>query len=136
MNMDNMGHEVENHVEDAKQEVKNRAEDASQEMNEMGRELRQRANDIRKEAVKQMNAAADSIRKEAHDSTDNPDAHKAADEVAKGLEKTAHYLNDHSVEDMGAEATKVVRSNPLRVVFVTFVVGLIIGIMMRGNDKH
>jgi hypothetical protein len=58
---------------------------------------------------------------------------QSADELAKGLEKAASYLNSKSVEDMGGDATRVVARYPLRAVFITFIVGLLIGIMMRGD---
>jgi ElaB/YqjD/DUF883 family membrane-anchored ribosome-binding protein len=112
-----------------------KVQDVSKELGELGREVRQKANDIRKETVKQLNSAAESIRKEARESSDSPEAHKAADEVAKGLEKAAHYLNNRSVEQMGAEATRVVKRNPMRMLFITFVVGFLLGMSMRGGDN-
>lgn len=117
------------------EKVHGAAQDVNNDLAELGRELRHRANDIRKETVKQLNNAADSIRKETRESTESTEAHKAADEVAKGLEKAAQYLNNRSVEEMGLEATRVVRRNPVRVVFITFIVGLLMGMMMRGGDK-
>ena len=90
------------------EKVQDAARDVAQELSEFAREVRQRANSVRKEAVKQLNHAAESIRREAHDNTEDKKAHEAADEVAKGLEKAAHYLNTNSVEQMGTEATKVV----------------------------
>jgi ElaB/YqjD/DUF883 family membrane-anchored ribosome-binding protein len=117
------------------EKVEDAVQDVSKEIGELGRELRQKANDIRKEAVKQLNAAAESIRKEARESSDNPEAYKTADEVAKGLEKAAHYLNNRSVEQMGVEARRVVKRNPMRMIFITFVVGFLLGISMRGGDK-
>jgi len=116
--------------------VHDTVEDAAQDLGELGRELRHKANDIRKETVKQLNTAAETIRKEAREASDSPEAHKAADEVAKGLEKAAHYLNNRSVEQMGMEATRVVKRNPMRTLFITFVVGLLLGMMMRGGDKN
>jgi ElaB/YqjD/DUF883 family membrane-anchored ribosome-binding protein len=86
--------------------------------------------------VKQLNTAAESIRKEARESTDSADARKAADEVAKGLEKAAHYLNSRTVEQMGEDATRVVQRNPMRVMFIAFVVGWLMGMMMRGGEKR
>jgi ElaB/YqjD/DUF883 family membrane-anchored ribosome-binding protein len=112
-----------------------RVQEVSKEISELGRELRQKADDIRKETVKQLHSAAESIRKEAREASDSSEAHKAADEIAKGLERAAHFLNNRSVEQMGVEATRVVRRNPMRVMFVTFVVGLMLGMMMRGGDR-
>jgi vacuolar-type H+-ATPase subunit I/STV1 len=110
-------------------------QDVAQELGDLGRELRQKANDIRGEVVNQLNAAADSIRSQARETSDNREAHQAADEIAKGLEKAAHYLNNHSVEQMGVQATRVVRQNSVRILFVVFVVGLLLGLIMRNNGK-
>lgn len=108
--------------------------DVSKELGELGRELRQRANDIRKEAVKQLNHAAESIRREAHEKEDES-AQKTADEVAKGLEKAAHYLNTNSVEQMGQEATRIVKKNPVPSLLVILGIGILIGLLLRGGKK-
>ena len=100
-----------------------------------GRELRQQANSVRKEAVKQLNHAAESIRKEARETTDDKTAHQTADEVAKGLEKAAHYLNNNSVEQMGAEATKAVRQNPISAILVALGIGMVIGLLLNSGNK-
>jgi ElaB/YqjD/DUF883 family membrane-anchored ribosome-binding protein len=111
------------------------AEDIQRELRELQRQLRGRANDVRKEVVKQLNTGADAIRKEARQSAAGDEAKASADEIARGLEKAASYLNSRSVEDMGEEAVRVVRSNPVRAVMVAFVVGLLMGIMMRGDER-
>jgi ElaB/YqjD/DUF883 family membrane-anchored ribosome-binding protein len=111
------------------------AEDIAKELRELGRELRHRANDARKEVVKQLHTSADTIRREARQATDDAEAQKRADELAKGLEKAANYLNSRSVEDMGAEATRVVQRYPLRAVIITFVVGALLGMILSGGNK-
>ncbi|NWG18169.1 MAG: hypothetical protein HXY41_16215 [Chloroflexi bacterium] len=116
-----------------------KAEDAAQEiardLRELQRELRGRANDVRKEVVKQLYAGAQTIRREASEAKVGGEAKRNADELARGLEKAASYLNSRSIEDMGEEAVRVVRKNPMRAVMVAFGVGLLMGIMMRGGDK-
>ncbi|MBL8118103.1 MAG: hypothetical protein J0L63_07420 [Anaerolineae bacterium] len=110
-------------------------QDVTKELGELGRELRQRANDIRKEAVKQLNHAAESIRREAREDMDDESAQKTADEVAKGLEKAAHYLNTNSVEQMGQEATRIVKKNPVPSLLVILGIGILIGLLLRGGKK-
>ncbi len=110
------------------------AQDVAAKSRELGRELRQRANDVRKEAAKQLFAAAETIRKEAREAGAAGDVKQGADEIAKGLEKAAAFLRDRSVEQMGDEAVRVVRKNPMRAVIVAFIVGLIIGLLLR-EDK-
>lgn len=117
------------------EKVQEAAQDVSKELRELGRELRGRANDVRKEAAKSLNSVASTIRKEVRDVGAGTEAMQNADELAKNLEKAASYLNSKSVEDMGGDATRVVQRYPLRAVFITFIVGLLIGIMMRGDNK-
>lgn len=117
------------HLEDVVQ-------NANKDMRELGRELHTRAEDIRKETVKTLHNAAETIRKEAREATQDNGAHKTADEVAKGLDKAAHYLQSHSVDQMGAQATRVVRQNAMQIAIVALVIGLLLGIVLRGNaDK-
>lgn len=111
-------------------------QDVAHELGDLGREMRQKANDIRGEVVNQLNTAADSIRSQARESSESQEAHKAADEIAKGLEKAAHYLKDHSVEQMGVQATRVVRQTSARILFIAFVVGLLLGLMMKNGSKR
>lgn len=115
--------------------VQDVAQDVSAELREIGRELRSRANDVRKEAVKQLNTAAETIRKEARERGADDSTLKGADDVAKGLEKAAQYLNSHSVEQFGSETARVVRRNPLRALVIAFGVGLLMGILMGSGKK-
>jgi hypothetical protein len=116
--------------QDAMQDV---SEDLSRELRELQRTLRHRANDVRKEVVKQLNTGAQTIRREARDSNVGDEAKRNADEIARGLERAANYLNSRSVENMGEEAVRVVRKNPIRTVVIAFAVGALMGIMMRGD---
>ncbi len=109
------------------------AEDLQRELRELQRQLRGRANEVRKEVVKQLYTGADAIRKEARQSEAGDEAKRSADEIARGLEKAASYLNSRSVENMGEEAVRVVKRNPMRAVIIAFVIGLLMGIMMRGD---
>jgi ElaB/YqjD/DUF883 family membrane-anchored ribosome-binding protein len=115
-------------AEDVQQEVK-------EELKEVGREVRKRANDVKDEVVKQLFGAAETIRKEAKEAHLEGEGKSAAYDVAKGLEKAANYLNSRSVEKMGDDATRVVRRNPMRAVMVALIVGLLLGIMLKGGDK-
>jgi ElaB/YqjD/DUF883 family membrane-anchored ribosome-binding protein len=110
-------------------------EDIQRELREVQRQLRGQANDVRKEVVKQLYTGAETIRKEARQSNVSNEAKHSADEIARGLEKAASYLNSRSVEDMGEEAVRVVRANPIRAVIIAFVVGLLMGLMMRGDNS-
>lgn len=110
-------------------------EEIKKEASELGREIRQRAEDVKKETVKQLNNAAQTIRKEVREAKVDKEAVQKADELAKNLEKTAHYLNSHSVDQMGEQATRVVTKNPMRAVIVAFIIGFLLGLMLRGDSK-
>lgn len=105
--------------------------DVKQELFDFKREAYQRAEEVRKEAAKQLNVAAETIRREVRDNKADNEAIKRADEIAVRLEKTAHYLNTHSVDQMGEEATRIVTRNPWRAVIVSVVVGFLLGLMLR-----
>lgn len=117
------------------EQVQEVVQDVTKDLREIGRELHERAEDVRKETVKTLHNAAETIRKEAREATEDSGAHKTADEVAKGLDKAAHYLQSHSVDQMGAQATRVVRQNAMRIAIVAFVIGVLLGIVLRGNGE-
>lgn len=116
-------------VDEAVEEVKQKMADFD--VNEARREALALADDIRKEAAKKLNAAAERIRSEVREKEVDQDGIEKADEVATHLEKTANYLNDHTVEQMSEDATKVVVENPWRAVLIALVIGLVLGMIMR-----
>lgn len=111
------------------------AAEITDDLREIGREFNNRAEDVRKEAVKLLHTAAEKIREEAHERPIGEEATHAADEVAKGLEKAAHYLNNRSVEEMGKDAKQVVQKYPVRTVTVAVLIGIIIGLILRGGKR-
>jgi ElaB/YqjD/DUF883 family membrane-anchored ribosome-binding protein len=110
-------------------------QDVTPDLGEISRELREKANEIRKDAVSTLHQAAETIRREARENTEDNGVHKTADDVATGLEKAANYLNNHSVEDMGAEATQAVKNNPVPALLLIFGIGLLIGMLLRGGGR-
>jgi ElaB/YqjD/DUF883 family membrane-anchored ribosome-binding protein len=111
------------------------AEDAGESLREFGRLAYHRADDVKKEATKLLYGAADTIRREAREAGANREMRRNADEVAKGLERAAHYLKKRSYEDMGKDMTKNVSRNPWQTVAIVFVVGLVIGLLLRGEGQ-
>jgi ElaB/YqjD/DUF883 family membrane-anchored ribosome-binding protein len=104
--------------------------------NEVRREMYARAEEIRKEAAKKLNTAAETIREEVRgQEAVDAEAIARADEVAAQLEKTAHYLNDHTLEQMGEDATEVVVKNPWQAVIVALVIGLVMGLILGGGRR-
>lgn len=118
--------------------VKEQAEklqiEAAEELKELGRELRTRAEAAREEVVKQLHNVAASMRKEVRDRKADPNLKANVDRMASGLEKAATYLNSRNLDQIGEDATKVVRTNPWRTLAVIFIVGLIIGVFLRRGD--
>lgn len=111
------------------------AEAAEGTARDVGRELRDRADGFRLDIVKQLHNFAQTIRKEVQ-SVDDIDSESVerAERFASGLDSAADYLNRHTVEDLGGEATAVVQRNPWKVLGFAFVVGVIIGLLLRGSD--
>jgi ElaB/YqjD/DUF883 family membrane-anchored ribosome-binding protein len=116
-------------------QIKAEAAEVTDDLREMGREFSSRAEDVRKEAVKLLHGAAEKIREEAHERPLGDDATRAADEVAKGLEKAAHYLNTRSVEEMGQDAKQVVQKYPVRTITIAVIIGIVIGLILRGGKR-
>jgi len=116
-------------LDEAVEEVK--AKMADFDVNEARREAFALADDVRKEAAKKLNAAAERIRTEVREKEVEKEGIEKADEIAAHLENTAHYLNDHTVEQMSEDATKVVVENPWRAVLIALVIGIILGMIVR-----
>lgn len=112
------------------------ASDAADSLRDLGRSARGTAEDVKKEAIKLLNNAADAIRKEARKAGAKGEVRDSVDNIASGLENAAHYLKRHSYEDMSKDVTKSVRRNPWRAITIVFVVGIFIGMMLRGDDDR
>lgn len=111
-------------------------DDAGKNISEFGREARHRADSAKKDMVKTLHSAAHTIRKEARDAHVSRDVRDHADNVARGFEKAARYLNKHSYEDISDDITEGVKANPWRALAVIFVIGLIIGLILRGDNDR
>ena len=110
----------------------NGAEKMEVDVNEVRREALEKADEIRKEAAKKLNAAAEAIRKEVREKANaDEEAVERADEVATHLEKTATYLNNNTIEQMGEDATEVVTRNPWQAVLIALIIGVVIGLIIK-----
>ncbi len=103
---------------------------SSDEDSEAASALRQQADSVRLQVVKQLNAAAETIRKEASEA-DGKGAPRSASEVANSLERAAHYINTHSVEQIGEAAADAARGLPWRTIGMAFIAGLLGGMILR-----
>ncbi|HUN06095.1 MAG TPA: hypothetical protein PLQ56_05820 [Aggregatilineales bacterium] len=111
-------------------------EAAKKDLGEIGQDIHKRADGVRKDAVNVLHSAAEKIRDELRERELGEDANRAADEVAKGLDKAAEYLNTRSVEEMGQDAKQVVQQYPVRTVGIAVFIGIIVGMFMRGGGKR
>ncbi|MFO7322739.1 MAG: hypothetical protein DIU68_013495 [Chloroflexota bacterium] len=110
------------------------ASEAAEGLDDLRRNARAGAEDVKKQAVNLLHQAADSIRREARQRGASKDMRQSADDVARGLEKAAHYLRRHSFEDMGEDVTKSVRRNPWRMMLFVFIAGVVLGLILRGDS--
>jgi len=85
--------------------------------------------------VKTLHTAAHTIRKEARDADASREVRNQADSVAKGFERAAHYLNKHSYDDITEDVAEGVKANPWRTLAIIFFIGLVIGLILRGDDS-
>jgi hypothetical protein len=111
------------------------AEAASKTLDELAREASHQADSAKTEMVKNLYDAAKNMRKQARDAGLNDDVLDRVDDVAIGFEKTASYLKNKSYEDIGQDAVKTAKTYPLQIMAILFVVGVVIGLLMRGDSN-
>jgi ElaB/YqjD/DUF883 family membrane-anchored ribosome-binding protein len=125
-----------NHVDDRLDEAAVRIAKAA---SEWGRDARKRAEDLKTDVAKQLTGAAETLRREARDAKADTEALKHVDATAQHLEKAAVYLKNNSFEQMASTATKQVQQsnaeNPWRNLLIVLVIGIIIGLLLRGGRK-
>jgi hypothetical protein len=111
------------------------ADDAGKNLGEMGREIHHHAENAKTDMVKNLYDAAKTLRKQARDAGASHDVQDRVDDVATGFEKAASYLKHNSYEDMGEDAVKTVKRYPMQAFAVVLVIGVIIGLLLRGSDQ-
>ena len=94
---------------------------------------RARANTVKDAAADSLRSAAASIRQEIG-KVENSELAQQAEQLARGMEKTAQYLSDRSFEQIGSDVTETVRRNPWRALGFAFFMGVITGIIL-GNER-
>ncbi|MDZ4766421.1 MAG: hypothetical protein SGI73_17920 [Chloroflexota bacterium] len=135
-----MADENNNHIDDHVEEVvKDAAQTAAKAASEWGRDARKRAEDLKTDAAKQLNTAAETMRREARESQVDASAVKIVDDVAAGLEKAAVFLNTNSFESMANTAAREVKQstqdNPWRTIVIALIAGFFLGMILRGGKK-
>jgi len=77
--------------------------------------------------------AADAIRAESL-KHDNEELRNQAQTLARGMEKTALYLDSRTLDQMSSDATEVVKQNVWQTLGIVFVLGLLLGLIFGGRD--
>lgn len=125
-----------NHVDDRIEDVAGTVAKAA---SEWSRDARKHAEDIKSEAAKQILHAAEALRREIREAKVEGDALKGVDDVAGHLEKAAVFLKNNTFEGAAAAAAKEVKQsteeNPWRNLLIVLVIGIIIGLIVRGGKK-
>ncbi len=112
------------------------ADEAADELREFARGARHHADDVKGEAVRLLNEAADGIRHEARKSGARGEIRSGADDVAHSLERAAHYLKHNSYGDIRQDVDHTAKADPWRLAVVVFFVGLVVGLLLRGEGSH
>lgn len=109
------------------------ADNAGKSLEELGREVQHHAENAKSDMVKTLYEAAKTLRKQTHDAGATPDVQRRADDVATGFEKAAGYLKHNSYNEIGEDAVKTVKNYPVQTLAVVLVIGVIIGLLLRGG---
>ena len=109
------------------------AEEASKTAAELGRELHHHAENAKSDMVKTLFDAAKALRKQSHEAGASEEVQERLDDVATGFEKAASYLKTNSYSDIGEDAVRTAKNNPMQTAALVFIIGVIIGMLLRGN---
>lgn len=95
---------------------------------ELGRQALKVADQARLQSAKGLQNAADKLRKEVREDDDtDEEAIRRADQLADNLEKTALYLKENTVPEMGEQFEERVKQDPYKALLIALVIGLVIG---------
>ncbi len=122
-------------VNDLRDEAARRVDEVSAEISELGRELRQTADEARKGMIRALNEGALNLRQGAREAGAPKEVVGAVDDVAKGFERAANYLNAHTVDEIRKDAEDTIRQNSTTLLVIMLIVGVVIGLLLRGGDR-
>lgn len=110
------------------------AEEAlSPEMETLAKTLSETASTSRQDAVKQLKDTAQSIRQQAQEADPDGAINQRADSIASGLEEAADVVATGRTKQAAPVAQAA--STPIGILVFMFVIGLIIGLLMRRKPK-
>ena len=108
-------------------------DEVSKNVHDWGREAHHQAEHVKSDMVKTLYDSAKNLRKQARDAGASHEALDRVDDVAEGFEKAASYLKHHSYRDMGEDAVHTVKRYPMQTLAVMFVIGVVVGLILRDN---
>ena len=111
-------------------------DEVTKNVQDLGREAYHQAESAKSDMVKTLYDAAKSMRKQARDAGATHETLHHVDDVAEGFEKAAGYLKNHSYRDMGEDAAQTVKRYPMQTLAVLFIVGVIVGLILRGSQHE
>ena len=119
------------------QAVQNAAKDVSAEaakaIADARRTMRESATMAKEKASDSLLSAADAIRNESL-KHENEEMQRQAQTLARGMEKTALYLDSRTLDQMSSDATEAVKQNVWQTLGIVFVLGLLLGLLFGGRD--
>lgn len=99
-------------------------------LREARRNVIQRVYATKDSAATQLITAAEHIRAEGFRSGDEV-AIRQAQQLSRSLERAAVYLDSHTLDQMGGDATLMVQAKPWQAVIIAFLLGAIFGHSLR-----
>ncbi len=104
----------------------------AQAMAEARRAMRENADTAKDKASDALLNAADTIRTEALKGG-NDEMIRQAGQLSRGIEKAALYLDSHTLDQIGEEATEMVKQNMWQTLGLAALIGLLLGMILGGN---
>ncbi|MDZ4769122.1 MAG: hypothetical protein SGJ24_08345 [Chloroflexota bacterium] len=131
---------VTDRFDEAKEKLSDDLQDAADQISaeavELARELRQTADEARKGMIRTLNESALNLRQGTRDAGGSPEIVGAVDQVAKGFERAASYLDERTVDEIRQDAEQTIKQNSTLIIIVVLIVGVILGVLLRGSgDK-
>ncbi len=125
-----VGTEAQKAAENVQQTVAQVRDDAWRTAGETSRSMRESAYNVKESAANSLLTTAENIRREAVKGG-NEEVIRQAHRLARSMEKAAVYLDSHTFDQIGVDATETVRENPWKALSVAFIIGVLIGLIMR-----
>jgi ElaB/YqjD/DUF883 family membrane-anchored ribosome-binding protein len=132
-NHDHSEHEpITDPVQTVQQVANQVSAEAAKAISEARHAMRESATIAKEKASDSLLSAADAIRNEAI-KHENEELQHQAQTLARGMEKTALYLDSRTLDQMSSDATEVVKQNIWQTLGVVFLLGLLLGLVFGGG---